>query len=67
MKWIGKNAVKLIKGAWDNRDKIASTIGGVTSVIKAVKGGKLQTHNSSGAGSETITLGAGPVRKNVFK
>ena len=67
MKWLGRNAVKLVKGAWDNRDKIASTVGDISTLVKTVRGGKLQTYNTSGAGSETITLGAGPVKKNIFK
>ena len=68
IKWVSRNAVKLAKNAWDNRDKIASTVGDVMSLVKQVRGGKLAQSNVSGAGAVgTITLGAGSVRKTVFK
>ena len=66
MKWVGRNVVKLAKNAWDNRDKIASTVGDVAGLLKAVKGGRLAASNTSG-GSNTLTLGAGSVKSSVFK
>jgi hypothetical protein len=37
MKWVGRNALKLAKNAWDNREKIASTVGDVANLMKAVR------------------------------
>lgn len=75
MKWLGKNAISLAKNAWENRDKIASTVGDVMSLVKTVKGGKLAQYNVSGAGplgTHTLgagyeTRGAGSVKSRVFK
>jgi hypothetical protein len=50
MRWVGRNAVSLAKNAWENRDKIANTVGDVVGLVKAVRGGKLAHSNVSGAG-----------------
>jgi hypothetical protein len=68
MKWVGRNALKLAKNAWDNREKIASTVGDVANLMKAVRGGALPQYNvSGGAERGTTTFGAGSVKKSVFK
>lgn len=68
MKWIGRNALKLGKTLWENRDKIAGTVGDVAGLIKTVRGGKIQGSNTSGAGiSGTTMMGAGNVKNRVFK
>jgi hypothetical protein len=65
-KWVGKNAVKLAKNAWENRDKIAKTVGDVMGLVKTVRGGAVAYNNASGGGS-VRTMGAGKVRETVFK
>ena len=72
MRWIGRNAVSLAKNAWENRDKIAKTVGDVVGLVKAVRGGRVPQSNVSGgcpgvSGGRTQTLGAGKVRDTVFK
>lgn len=68
VKWVSRNAVKLAKNAWQNREKIASTVGDVASLVKAVRGGALPQYNvSGGAERGTTTFGAGSVKKSVFK
>ena len=66
MRWVGRNALSLAKNAWENRDKIAKTVGDVVGLVKAVRGGKLAQSNTSGAGV-TRTLAAGTVKNSVFK
>lgn len=65
-KWLGKNAVKLVKSAWENRDRIAKTVGDVVGIVKTVRGGAVAYNNVSG-GSQVRTMGAGKVRETVFK
>lgn len=68
VKWLGSNALKLAKSAWNNREKIASTVGDVASLVKTVRGGTLPQYNvSGGAERGTTTFGAGSVKKSVFK
>lgn len=65
-KWVGRNAVKLAKNAWENREKIANTVGDVMGLVKTVRGGAVAYNNVSG-GSSVRTMGAGKVRETVFK
>lgn len=65
-KWVGKNAVKLAKNAWENREKIANTVGDVMGLVKTVRGGAVAYNNVSG-GSSVRTMGAGKVKETVFK
>ncbi len=72
MRWVGRNAVSLAKNAWENREKIAKTIGDVVGLVKAVRGGAhggrvVQSNVSGGAARGTRTMGAGQVRETVFK
>jgi hypothetical protein len=65
-KWVGRNAIKLAKNAWENREKIAKTVGDVVGLVKTVRGGSVAYNNVSG-GSSVRTMGAGKVRETVFK
>ena len=75
MKVIGagffRNAGNFIKkaavGAWNNRDNIAKVLGDVNKVRSLVMGGRLQASNVVGSGNNTPTLGAGEVKRSVFK
>lgn len=69
LKWVGRNAVKLAKNAWANRDAIASTVGDVVNLAKTIRGGEHggRTAQSNVSGSGSTMLGAGSVRGNVFK
>jgi hypothetical protein len=66
IKWLGRNAFSLGKKLWENRDAIAKTVGDVVGLVKTVRGGKIPQSNTSGAGT-TKTLGAGDVKKSLFK
>lgn len=66
VRWVGRNAISLAKNAWENRDKIAKTVGDVVGLVKAVRGGSRLASNVSG-GAGTRTMGAGKVRETVFK
>lgn len=66
MRWFGKNAVKLAKNAWENRDKIASTVGDVAQLVKTVRGGKTYGNVSGGTGGVN-TLGAGKLSTSIFR
>ena len=63
---IWKGVKKGAVNAWNNREQIAKLLGDVSSVAKMVRGGKLPASNTFGAG-DTPTLGAGQVKRSVFK
>jgi hypothetical protein len=67
MKWVGRNALKLAKNAWDNREKIASTVGDVANLMKAVEVVLSLSTTSLVVERGTTTFGAGSVKKSVFK
>jgi hypothetical protein len=70
-RWIRKNGVSLIKTAWNNRDKIAQTVGDVVGTVKMLRGGEVggqRAYSNVSGGSRGIpVLGAGSVRSTVFK
>lgn len=70
-RWLKKNGVNLIKTAWQNRDKIAQTVGDVVGTVKMLRGGEVggqRAYNNVSGGSRGIpVLGAGSVRSTVFK
>jgi hypothetical protein len=57
MRWVGRNAVSLAKNAWENRDKIASTIGDVVSLAKAVRGGRSMAQSNVSGGARHSNAG----------
>lgn len=70
-RWIKKNGVNLVKTLWNNREAIGSAVGDVVGLVKTLKGGEdggqRSYSNTSGAGKGLTALGAGTVKKNVYK
>lgn len=66
-KWVGRNGLKLAKSAWENREKIAKTVGDVMGLVKTVRGGSSVAYSNVSGGGRPQTMGAGKTRQTVFK